>query len=557
MHLEALHLSVLTLLCAPAAAQSIVPLVVEGDQLAGIGTVTAVNQVTLVGPQDWIVEVKTDNPAADTVAIRNGHVFLAEGDPVSAPAGATISILDSYAFARFGWLATNYTLANTVGPNDHEAVYFDGQLSMQRGQPAIANGFSPGTTWGSFGDIQLDEGHAGGALMLVRGYADDPAIAGTTDYFAVLANLDASGNLQGALVLAKEGDIPPGQSETINTIRTGSWNGRIAPGVGAFWACDLNGSDASDACVYRWAAGVNTLVAQEGSPSPVAGRNWGSLVSPEIDVNPAGDWTLKDTLDGSGATDGIIVRNGVKFVQEGDGHPDIAPFVLNELGNGPAKLTDSGSVLWFGGWNDTAPLAYREALFLDSTIIVREGQTTIGGVLLTDIDQQNDSFTITPDGQFVIFKGTLAGGLEGAFLLSFSGISPYCTAKLNSLGEAPWLSWSGTPSAAAGSGFVITAHDVVPAMPGILFYGTSGAAAIPLQNALLCVSPPITRLGLLVSGPPPATYAMDFNTVVAQGNDPALVAGATVHAQFWSRDTGLPPPFPTGLTGGLLFTLQP
>lgn len=564
------HLALAALLAGPSAAQTLVPLVLEGDLIPGVGTVTDVDHVTLRSNADWIVEVLTDNPDPDQdrVALRKGYAYLKEGDPVSAPPGAVIRILDSYALGPDGGLATNYTLGGAVGSNDFEGLYFDGQLVAQRGSPVVSSGFSPGTIWGNFGDVQIDNfpGSTTNGLF-VRGWVDDPAIAGTSDFFAALLVADASGSLLSTTVIAKEGDVPPGQTEAINTIRTGSWSGRLSSGsLGpwdvAFWACDLNGSDLSDACVYRWSAstGLSTLVAQEGSPSPVPGRNWGSLVSPEIDVNPAGDWTLKDTLDGSAATDGIIVRNGVKFVQEGDSHPDIAPFVFNELGNGPAKLTDAGQVLWFGGWNDTSPLAWREALFLDQTLIVREGQTLVNGVLLEDIEQQNDSYTITPDGRSVIFIGTLAGGIEGAFLLALDDITSYCTAKLNSAGCVPYLSWSGTPSATAGSGFLIRGNDVVSNQVGIFFYGTSGQNALPFSGGLLCVQPPTLRLPAQSSGGTTGCsgqYAVDFNAYVALGGDPALVGGAQVNGQFWSRDTGQPPPFQTGLTGGVQFVLQP
>lgn len=45
----------------------------------------------------------------------------------------------------------------------------------------------------------------------------------------------------------------------------------------------------------------------------------------------------------------------------------------------------------------------------------------------------------------------------------------------------------------------------------------------------------------------------DFNTWVATGLDPALVAGAMVDGQFWFRDPGSPST--TGLSGGVEFVL--
>jgi len=208
---------------ASLQAQTIVPLVLEGDVIPGVGTVTDVDHVTLRANFDWIVEVQTDNPDPDKdrVALRKGYAYLKEGDPVTAPAGAVIRILDSYSMSRDGGLATNYTLLGTVGPNDFEGLYYDGLLVAQRGSVVAASGFSPGTTWGNFGDVQLDKQPGNPVYrMLVRGYADDPAIAGTTDFFAALLVADSAGSLLSTTVIAKEGDIPPGQTDTINTIRT-------------------------------------------------------------------------------------------------------------------------------------------------------------------------------------------------------------------------------------------------------------------------------------------------------------------------------------------------
>ncbi len=142
--------------------------------------------------------------------------------------------------------------------------------------------------------------------------------------------------------------------------------------------------------------------------------------------------------------------------------------------------------------------------------------------------------------------------------------SIYCTAKVNSLGCASAIAFSGTPSASAGSGFAITAGNLLNNVSGLLFYGKSGAAAVPFQGGFFCVQPPITRTQGQASGgtPPPAadcsgTFAFDFNAYAASGLDPALTAGKTVWAQYWSRDPGFSLPDNTNLSDALEFTLGP
>jgi alpha-mannosidase len=141
-------------------------------------------------------------------------------------------------------------------------------------------------------------------------------------------------------------------------------------------------------------------------------------------------------------------------------------------------------------------------------------------------------------------------------LFEDDGPATYCTAKVNSLGCTPAMSWSGTPSASAGSGFVIRANPVISKAPAVLLYSRFGPAALPMQGGFLCVATPFKRVvGLNAGGTGPCNgiLSMDFNTYAASGADPKLSAGTTVHCQYWSRDAQ--DPFASNLTNGLAFTL--
>jgi len=134
----------------------------------------------------------------------------------------------------------------------------------------------------------------------------------------------------------------------------------------------------------------------------------------------------------------------------------------------------------------------------------------------------------------------------------------YCTAKTNSQGCAPTMAFSGTPSASSGSGFELATSQVIPGVSGLLFYGTTGAAALPFQGGFLCVAGKVTRTPAQLSGGSGTcggTFSMDFNAYVAASGDPALIGGATVWCQYWSRDVFSPSG--TNLTDGLTFTLWP
>jgi hypothetical protein len=133
----------------------------------------------------------------------------------------------------------------------------------------------------------------------------------------------------------------------------------------------------------------------------------------------------------------------------------------------------------------------------------------------------------------------------------------YCTGKVNSLGCTPAIGWSGTPSASAGSGFVVDCVQVRENKNGLLFYGALPFAAA-FQGGTLCVKPPTKRTPPQAStgtAPCNGLYAYDFNVRIASGVDPNLIAGATVHTQWWMRD--LQSPSGTGLSNGLSFVICP
>src|SRR5688572_18342744 len=145
----------------------------------------------------------------------------------------------------------------------------------------------------------------------------------------------------------------------------------------------------------------------------------------------------------------------------------------------------------------------------------------------------------------------------------------YCVAKVNSLGCTPSISSTGTPSATAPSGFVVTAVNVRNQKAGLLFYGTSGPASTPFQGGTLCVKTPIRRTPVVNSGGTalPANdctgvYSIDMNAF-AQGSlggtpDPALqVVGTNVNCQWWGRDPGFAAPNNTTLTDGLRYQVCP
>ncbi len=143
----------------------------------------------------------------------------------------------------------------------------------------------------------------------------------------------------------------------------------------------------------------------------------------------------------------------------------------------------------------------------------------------------------------------------------------YCTAKTNSLGCTPTIGSTGFSSATTGSGFTLTASNVINAKPGLFIYTNGGAAAVPLSGGLRCIGLPIKRGVPLNSGNPgplacTGVYSMDMNlfAVGGLGGGPAAyltVAGTVVNAQNWGRDNGFAPPNNATLSDGLTWVIGP
>ncbi len=200
-------------------------------------------------------------------------------------------------------------------------------------------------------------------------------------------------------------------------------------------------------------------------------------------------------------------------------------------------------------------------------------------VSLATSGAQGDGLSIFPvisaDGREVVYESAStdftpgdANGLRDIFAsstgLGADPVTSYCTAKQNSAGCTPSIAFDGWPSVGAPSGFSIRALDVVNQKFGLLLYSTQGGAALAFGGGTLCCQAPLARTPLQSSlGNSSASYdcsgnyAFDFDAWIATGNDTALVAGAHVFAQYWSRDPHFAAPNGIGLTNALSFELGP
>lgn len=140
------------------------------------------------------------------------------------------------------------------------------------------------------------------------------------------------------------------------------------------------------------------------------------------------------------------------------------------------------------------------------------------------------------------------------------GPTTYCIAGSNSLGCSPAITWFGRPSATLAQPFAILGSQLMNGSAGMLIYSQASDIE-PLFGAYRCIAPPLRRTFLGNTGGSPTgndcsgALLTDFNAFIQSGTDPQLIPGATVFAQYWSRDSlsveGV------SLTNGLRFTICP
>ena len=492
MKLEALsRLLPLALFAAPAAAQSwtLEPLVLEGDNVPGVGLVTSIQNLAINNGLDWRVEADTDNPSTDDdyVLLGPSGLLLQENQSLPLPVGALLDSFDALTLDKNGNSAVNFFLDGTTGTSDDSGIYYNLNLLIQESQLSTATGLSVGTPYIGFFETKL----ADNGDILVLASMDDPAITSTVDRVFMKLTVDALGNLASETVFFKEGDTLPGTTGLITDFGTGPHNFDMNDSGSVMYFADTDLATTEDGFIY-----IDTVqLAAENGPSPIAGRLWSSLSSPELSLNNGGEFVYSGSLQGDSASNLLIVKNGAKFRQEGDNVPSLPAFQFSSFGSGPIDIADTGDVLWYGDWNDPAT-DFDTGLFVNDELIVQEGVSTVGGVIVDTLSGVQEGYFLSDDGRFVIFEATLVDGTSGAFLAVRSGavtaVVPGCAPSGGTL-----MATAGSP--AIGGSLQLT-FDGPQSTPAIVYLGLStgswvdgsgcGIAIAGIGEILINILPP-------------------------------------------------------------------
>ncbi len=417
---------------------TITQLVLEGDSISGVGLVTRIDNLAVNDSGQWIVEADT-NAASDfdSILIKNGNLYLREGDPLDLPIGASIGSFDAVNLNNANLSGWNLFLDGTKGGFDDSGIFLNDQLVLQESTISTAKEFGADTRYIGFFESAIN--NTSPAQILLMASVDDPTIPSSVDRALVILTLTEDGPGYTETVTFKEGDILPGQSEAIADFDTGPHDFAFNDAGDVMFIANLTGDTAVDGAIYV----NNTLLAQEGSSSPVEGRNWLSLLSSGVvELNNSGDHAYRGRLAGDTASDYIIVVNGAKLVQEGDVLPDTNGAPLTILSSSsPVRLNDAGELIWRGVWVDDV-LGSVVGVFRDDALLVQEGVETKEGFLFESIIAGQDGISFSSNGRYMAFEADLPGGLNGAFLADF--------------GEANECPWDLDGSGAVGTGDLLT-----------------------------------------------------------------------------------------------------
>ncbi len=136
--------------------------------------------------------------------------------------------------------------------------------------------------------------------------------------------------------------------------------------------------------------------------------------------------------------------------------------------------------------------------------------------------------------------------------------STYCSAKVNSQGCLPAISYEGLPSASIANNFRVKASNVINQKIGLLLWGR-GPLNLPFFGGTLCVGAPQRRTTPQSSagslGAPDCSGEYSFHFSQAYMVAESILPGDQIYAQYWSRDTA--DAFGVGLTDALSFRVVP
>lgn len=478
---------VLTILAtAPVVAEveanfEIETLVISGQTISGLGTITFVNDQSVNDAGDWAVLAVVNG--SDLAILKNGAALVREGDLIQERTLSFFELIGLRASGELVWLGYS-------AQEDCIYVDLDPVLCAQdQVRPIIDSGGQGLVVWNQFDSFTMN---AAGELILRARITPVPGES--------LVRVVPAAPFYQTEVLVSVGDTLTGETEPIATF------GGLGPHRGTRTDSESN----VVAFLYpgpRLCRNLECLV-QRGDPSPVPGRTYSSLGSGVS--NARGDLAFHGLLDLQGGPNrSFIELNSEIYARQGD--TDFTPGGFPFVGvGGILWLDDHRNLLHRASWNDGIS-GVDEGLFMNDVVLTQTTVTVLESspisriMGMVEIDNRT-GWVASQESRYVAFEAGLADGREGVFRIS---IAP------PSVPDGRFISGTSMTAARLPGGSVQISWDVTCGAPQYnLFYGSLDSIAQMTYDGEVCnlgtfgemtFDPPSGNVFWIVAGSDPAT----------------------------------------------------
>lgn len=511
----------------PAAEPTLV--IIEGDNVPGVGIVNVIFNMTVNNSGTSLIEVDTNNPdlTIDGAIVQDGPgtVLYAEAQLLASPdAGTYYDTFDAISLNNNGNHSHNPDLGGTPGGSSTDfTYYYNSTYLCQEGSPVKWAGANPGTIYSAFLDTKLNDNE----VMLMLGSADDPTVGGAAEYY--LATYDSVTTTHTRLHMA--GDAAPGTTEMFyftassgSCFASGADQNDFNNNGDVIFVGRLTGSTTTDYGVWM----NNTLLLREGDllySDPT--RIWDNINSAEVGINDHGDYVIHAGVSGDTSSDKMILRNGLIFKREGDLHPGMTS-PIGSFGSSRVDISDHGDILWYADTTDSS--AIDEFVCVNEKVLIQEGVTQVGNSTITQVKGSSDSQRMSDDGRYYLVEVEMTDNntqveLEGVVRIDRGPWDILGGENDGSNGTPMLRAWG---SLAAGEPVSVELNYAAPSSAAHLIIGYS-AANVPFSCGLLAPFPTS-----IVTLPTDANGNLAIQTTMP----PGAPSGFGIWMQTWITDAG-------------------
>lgn len=394
---------------------TLTPLVIQGDEIETGVLATSIESLDVNDNGDWMLEIAT-NAAADfnRVVMINGAIAFRKGFPVDEPAGATISSFDSVRMNGNGDAGWNLFLDGVPTSEDSGIFFNDTLLLQESGISQFDSGLTHPTFYIGFLEVRMTDSNRLFAVASV----DDSAIPSTVDRVLAWFDYDAKSGTYDETVMWKEGDVLPGQTESVTDFSQSTETVSINNSGQAMFGVALTGPAATNGALYI----DDMLVVQKGDESPIVGRTYTNIgTSTRLDLNAGGDWVFHANISGDGVSNVVVVSNDQIVAQRGTPAPGTLVDILHFGSGAPVCIDDDANVWWYAFL--TGDTDFDQALYRNHEPLIRKGVEVQGHTFTslagsTSTGGITKGFAVSPNGKYMVFRGLLNSGQRAAFLLT-------------------------------------------------------------------------------------------------------------------------------------------